>query len=210
MNDPPTFSTTCPHCNKAVDVPYEYAEIDIECPHCQGTFFAQSLQSVDSTIAIPPPLPIESEESLLTAIEDLLRKMIIGIPRFVFIEVPRTLWTLFCDTFPTLVKLIRISVLFLAWVVLAFWPAFVSPSYRYLIPLPSKLFQIIPEINIWWADYILWVWVPLALIGSVWGMFKVVLRKRQRRRDRLQKERSKAEPVSDGNAEKPPGVEQTP
>ena len=154
--------------------------------------------------------PSADESSILDQMEEGLKKMIIGLLKYVFIVSPPKLFRLLSATFPWLVKLIKITFLLFIFLILLLWPLLplwiLNENYiaccisNETVMLLSELqpFIFIGENQKIWFS-ISATWVTLALMGSIWGVAKVSTKKLKIRR--LRKNNSAIESGVSSNAE---------
>lgn len=174
---PAEFKFQCPHCGQSISAAGNVSNTTQTCPTCAQDFTVPKLAH--------PPDASENPDGVLDWIESILHRMVRGIFRFIFCVLPPKIWRFFCDTCPWLAKVIRIGVLFCLWSFLVSWPFI--------------FIRIIPE---HWPDFTLerqpftfilahqsscivaaYTWVGLALLGSIWGVFYIIIHSRRRKAD---------------------------
>jgi hypothetical protein len=116
----------------------------------------------------------------LTSLEHELIKAILGIFKFIFFIIPKNIFNFIRNILPEFIKLLRVSILFLVWLIIVFHPLafffykvnkdYFSYNNLYIFTVENLNFDIFQEVlknNI----FILWtLWIPLALVGSFWGL----------------------------------------
>lgn len=153
----------CPECKQSLQVDEDAGGQKITCPSCS------------KPIGIPFAAPTQADddgEGLLGFLEQILKKMIWGVFRFIFFDSPQKIWRFFVQSFPWLVRMLRVLFYGCAWALLSFWP-FVLTKYvvhlNYLILNDTKSFILKHGNQINALGY---VWAAISLAGSVWGIAK--------------------------------------
>lgn len=164
----------CNHCRKYLVVSPGRIGDTGECPNCQGQFTItfESLVGEDK---------IEEEQAtgLLHTFELMLRKMVIGVFRFIFIILPPAIWRFIYSLCPWFFRLIRVVIILALWLGLVFWPWIVVswiPSHYPEVKLPSFVAE---KPN--FTYYGMFVWIILAASGSIWGLAYVRLKLKRKR-----------------------------
>lgn len=174
-SNPDAFSFNCPICNARLSADKSISGENQSCPKCNGEF--QVPDKPEDEDPLPP-------KDLLEWLESLLLKMVIGIPKFIFVIIPKNLWRMFCDTFPWLVRFVRVSFLFSVWVIMTAWPmsgnSMLSPYIPEFLSTTAAMKYIAEHQKSY--DFFSLCWVGLALAGSIWGLSYVVIRKRRAKR----------------------------
>ena len=77
------------------------------------------------------PVPEEELPNIIQWVGDQFERMLLGIPRFLFVVAPRHCWRLLTDLAPWAVQLLRTAILASLWTLLVFGPlAFHELVYR--------------------------------------------------------------------------------
>jgi DNA-directed RNA polymerase subunit RPC12/RpoP len=153
----------CPECKQSLEIEASEAGMQIECPACNKPILVPTT---------PEQADSESDGGLLGFIEQMLRRMIWGIFRFVFVDSPLRIWRFLVETFPWFIRLLRVAVYLLIWATLCFWPFL---ALRYVPALKSEhcaqlvAFTTSHQTTIKIFGYI---WVSVCLAGSLWGIAK--------------------------------------
>jgi hypothetical protein len=169
---------TCPHCAQAVNLNDSTPGKTTSCPLCGKEF------------VIPDPNPSQNifstsiqneDENFFSILESILKKMIVGIPKFIFCEAPRKILLVLERLFPWLIKFIRVFILFTLWIFLLAWPIFFAKQCRiYICDQLSIIDPLTLDISYPWI-LLCWLWVGLAVLGSLWGLLYVTIRKRRQK-----------------------------
>jgi hypothetical protein len=151
--------------------------------------FAESGTSAPGEDAEPKSAKKSWLWRVLDRFEDIEIRMIVGVFRFTFVRVPLFIKDLAVNWFPTLVKFIKVTLLFAFWCLLIVGPVVwlnkdrvgvlfeqPTPMWTWMeawsTPLPG-----IEQIR----DISTWLWSSVALMGSVWGVLYVRRVRRSRR-----------------------------
>jgi hypothetical protein len=150
---------------------------------------AQELQSNNNlpddpglhTLPHPPNQTTLGNEPdpLLDQIIGVLKRMIIGVFRFSFGRLPNLIWQWIKQINPTLQKVAFIFGLFVLWMALIIWPLILmeSLSDESLNHLPSFL-QHYRDNPLSLASLLVWGWIGITLLGSIWGVHFVRLKRK--------------------------------
>jgi hypothetical protein len=99
----------------------------------------------------------------LKDIEDALWRMIMGIFQFIFLGLPEWVYRVLVDTVrPVTIRLMNVFALLFLWLTVVFGPVVVAVKVG---------------VSFWVGEAVT-AWVILALGGSLWGLFRIV-RKRK-------------------------------
>lgn len=186
-----TISINCPGCGKQVDAPDEAMGKKVSCAVCKHIFVATVANEqvenagVGGTNEIAADKEGESSllDRLLAFIEDCLKRMIVGIPRFLVSSIS-SLVMFIIRSASLAIRLSRIAFYVTVLSVLLLGPATVawidklwSPGWR-LAPFPWQVMEWIRQ-----YEYLLrvgsTVWLALAFCGALWGLVHV--RKKRKR-----------------------------
>lgn len=125
---------------------------------------------------------------LLDKLEDVEIRMIYGIFRFIFIRVPCFIRDIILEWFPTLLKFLKVTVLFLIWCLIILSPIvlFSYNSYEKKIHHGSDYTSSFQDIlyfiinleflktsSQFSENYMIWIWSILGVMGSVWGILYI-------------------------------------
>ena len=153
----------CPECKQSLEIEASAAGERIDCPACaKSIIIPNSATQTES----------DSDGGLLGFIEQMLRRMIWGIFRFVFIDSPLRIWRFLVETFPWFIRLLRVAVYGIIWAVISFWPLL---AVRYFPAIKSEMFAKLVgfvfthQVSIRVFGY---VWAAVCLAGSLWGIIK--------------------------------------
>ena len=153
----------CPECKQSLEIEASAAGTRIECPACNKPILVPTM---------PEDTNAETDGGLLGFIEQMLRRMIWGIFRFVFIDSPLRIWRFLLETFPWFIRLLRVAVYGIIWAFISFWPLL---GVRYIPAIKSdKFVQLVGfitnhQVSIRVFGY---AWVAICLAGSLWGIIK--------------------------------------
>ncbi len=113
---------------------------------------------------------MESGKNFFDYIEEILKKMIFGIPKFIFWCLPHSIYLFTMKIFPLFTRLIKVLFLFFVWILFLIWPYIFWETDPFLFK--TKYYNY----------YILFVssWISLGVIGSIWGLFRVRLSRKRR------------------------------
>ena len=187
-----TLSIICPSCGKQVSVPDEAKGKKVSCAFCKHVFVAAVVNEPTSNvggwqITEPPDNDVTSAnlmDRLLAFIEDCLKRMIVGIPRFLVSSMSSGVMFIVRSA-SLAIRLSRIAFYVTVLAAIVLGPALVawidklwSPSWR-LAPFPWQVMEWVRQ-----YEYLLRisssVWLVLAFCGSLWGLVHV--RKQRKRR----------------------------
>jgi thiol:disulfide interchange protein len=99
----------------------------------------------------------------LADVEDGGWRMIRGVFRFAFHRLPEWVCRTLLDTVgPVTIRLIRVLVVFTLWLAIVFGPVLIAAK----LSLPS------------WGKMAAAAWLVLALIGSIWGRYRLAKKRR--------------------------------
>ena len=164
----------CKHCGQHIMVRKVDFGKTSACPNCHK-------QLTISGESLIPEQESADEQTIgwLHEIEIILRKMLVGIFRFIFLILPKMSWHALGVIVPWAQRLIRIVVVLAVWMGSVFWPGIVVWGFPWLfpsvqLPLFVKEHPDLTTVGVF-------VWISLALTGSGWGLVYVKLkRKRQK------------------------------
>ena len=140
-------------------------------------------------------------------IGDQFEKMLLGIPKFLFVIFPRWLWQWLRETLPTAMQTLRMVTLAVVWTAVAFGPLALSHDPdRLPDPIRNALDAAPP------AGPLVWGWTLVAVAGSVYGLLYVVLKRRQlRKAAKAGRSGSESDPVQPKTGPQPsPSPDRTP
>lgn len=161
----------CSECKQSLEIEATAAGSRIECPACKQSILVPLM---------PEGADAETDGGLLGFIEQILRRMIGGIFRFVFLDSPLRIWRFLVQTFPWLIKLLRVAMYGLIWAMLSFWPFL---ALRYLPALKSEYFSKLVEFiaSHQTGLYVFaYIWVTVCWVGSLWGIIRWVSQRREK------------------------------
>jgi len=164
---------TCPECKQSLEIEASEAGMQIECPACNKPIYVPTT---------PEQADSESDGGLLGFIEQMLRRMIWGIFRFVFVDSPLRIWRFLIDTFPWFIRLLRVAVYLLIWATLCFWPFL---ALRYVPALKSEnCAELVTFVNSHQTTIMIvgYIWVSVCLAGSLWGIAKWTSQRRAKKK----------------------------
>ena len=170
MND---LNFQCPECKQSLEIEASAAGTRIECPACNKPVLVPTK---------PEDADAETDGGLLGFIEQMLRRMIWGIFRFVFLDSPLRIWQFFVQSFPWFIRLLRVAVYGLIWAMLSFWPFL---ALRYVPALKSAQFTQLVAFTTSHQTGIkifAYIWVGICLAGSLWGIIKWTSQRRSKAR----------------------------
>lgn len=99
----------------------------------------------------------------LADIEEMLWRMVCGVFHFAFHRLPEWVYRTLLDTVgPLTIRLIRVLVVFALWLAIVFSPVIIAAK----LSLPSS------------GDMAAAAWLVLALIGSIWGCYRLAKKRR--------------------------------
>lgn len=153
----------CPECKQSLEIEASAAGTRIDCPACNKAVLVPTT---------PEGNGADADGGLLGFIEQMLRRMIWGIFRFVFIDSPLRIWRFLLETFPWFIRLMRVAVYGIIWAFISFWPLL---GVRYIPAIKSdKFVQLVGfitnhQVSIRVFGY---AWVAICLAGSLWGIIK--------------------------------------
>lgn len=153
----------CPECKQSLEIEASAAGTRIECPACNKPILVPTT---------PEDTNAEADGGLLGFIEQMLRRMIWGIFRFVFVDSPLRIWRFLLETFPWFIRLMRVAVYGIIWAFISFWPLL---AVRYIPAIKSEMFAKLVgfitnhQVSIRVFGY---AWVAICLAGSLWGIIK--------------------------------------
>lgn len=129
--------------------------------------------------AVPPEIIAPAAE--LDWIEDILKRMIVGLFRFVFVRVPVEIYRALVHWYPTLVQVVRILFLFASWLVCTFGPAALAWGLRvgWFRDVPWEWLRGLQLP--WYGDALIVFYTALAVAGSFWGIQYIKLKRRKRK-----------------------------
>jgi DNA-directed RNA polymerase subunit RPC12/RpoP len=162
---------TCSECKQSLEIEASAAGERIDCPACGKSVVVPSATGQTNS---------ESDGGLLGFIEQMLRRMIWGIFRFVFLDSPLRIWRLLVETFPWFIRLIRVAVYGLIWAALSFWPFL---ALRYIPAIKSEQFAKLVAFTVRHQTSIRifgYVWAAVCLAGSLWGIAKWTSQRRSK------------------------------
>lgn len=160
MND---IKFQCPECKQNLEIDASAAGERIDCPACKKPIVVPATDRLNE---------LESDGGLLGFIEQMLRRMIWGIFRFVFVDSPKRIWRFLVETFPWFIRLIRVAFYAVIWAALAFWPLI---AVRYIPMIKSvRLADTVAFIDTHHTSIRIFtiVWVAICMAGSLWGIAK--------------------------------------
>lgn len=176
------FTFNCPDCDQRVSADKSLAGSSQACPTCGTEFLVPGLGE--------PENPEESSNLFVWA-ENTLIKMIIGVPRFILWVIPRETFLFLARAFPLLIKLVRVGFLFLVWLGIVLWPfTLIRNSREAAFARIATADPLQIDFNKTWYLGFCWIWLGLAICGSIWGIFYIVLRKRRRKKKQRQAQAS--------------------
>jgi hypothetical protein len=113
---------------------------------------------------------------VLDYLEDILVRMIKGIIKFIFFQLPKNIIDLLLKLFPTFIKFIKVSFLLVVWLVIIIGPMVFFGYFDRFNDLPlidsSNLVNLLMEtmnFEISQRPYTI-LWLALAAVGSIWGI----------------------------------------
>jgi|GEM_PF-3463843 DNA-directed RNA polymerase subunit RPC12/RpoP len=163
----------CPECKQSLEIEASAAGTRIECPACNQPILVPTT---------PEDADAEADGGLLGFIEQMLRRMIWGIFRFVFLDSPLRIWRFLVQTFPWFIRLLRVAVYGLIWAILSFWPFL---ALRYVPCLKSEHFSQMVAFTTSHQTGIKifgYIWAGVCLAGSLWGIIKWTSQQRSKAR----------------------------
>jgi hypothetical protein len=188
-----TLSIHCPSCGKQVSIPEEAKGKKVSCAFCKHVFVAAVTDELAGDIGDQStselPLGHEAESNLmdrfLAFIEDCLKRMIVGIPRFLVSSISNVV-RFIVRSASLAIRLSRIAFYLAVLTTIVLGPALVawidvlwSPSWR-LAPFPWQVMEWIRQ-----YEYLLRVgsavWLALAFCGALWGLVRVRKERKRRR-----------------------------
>lgn len=153
-----------------------------------------------STMSDQPPVDTNKlHDELPGAIQwvgDQFEKMLLGIPKFLFVIFPRWLWQWLRETLPTVMQTVRMLTLAVLWAAVAFGPFVLWQNVDQIPDQVREAFNAVPS-----SRALVSAWTLVAVAGSVYGLFYVALR---RRRLRKAKRVANADRSGPGRAPAPP------
>ena len=153
----------CPSCSQSLEVDADAAGHRIECPACAKTLM----------VPVPTARKAGGEiEGLLGFVEQMLKRMIAGVFRFVFIDSPERIWRFIVRSFPWFIRLLRVMVYAGCWALLVFWPLLLVkcvPHLDHASVNGIRAFVAEYNVHIRIGGY---VWATICLAGSVWGIVR--------------------------------------
>ena len=163
----------CGNCGQRILVTAENYGTTGLCPNCENPI------EISEEKIIPQDQVQEIQAtSWIHELELLLRKMIIGIFRFIFWVRPSAICSFVILLFPWILRGARVLCIFGAWLVLVLWP-WITIKW-----IPQKFPDV--QMPAWVTEhpdltYIAGaIWIALALIASIWGAIYVRLRRRKK------------------------------
>lgn len=130
----------------------------------------------------------------LNTIEQLERKMIIGIFKFTFYKCPNFIWSTIKSWLPNVVKLAKVWLFFCAWLCIVLFPVIyyiytsgqagyvagwlsekvrsahsATESIKYIVNAAIYVYEFILQ------DHVAFIlgWIALCLVGSFWGVLHI-------------------------------------
>lgn len=163
----------CNHCGQHIAIREADFGTTVGCPTCQHPI------TISGESLIPEEKSADAQSvGWLHEIEILLRKMLVGVVRFIFRVLPRMIRHLVIFVFPWSLRLIRIVAILAVWLGLVFWPWIVVswvPKQFPSVQMPAFLNEK-PLI-----EFGVWGWIVLALVGSGWGLVHVSIKRRRQK-----------------------------
>lgn len=170
----------CPRCTAPLDAMAYASGLPFNCGGCGAK--VQRKPGMGEAASESETASVESESGTgwLDYLQELLIKMILGIPWFFFDELPRRIAAAVRRWFPTLFKLAVVLLLVSVWLLLATGPIFVISRIRdgefvwrsVVLSLPTFYRKHVTTWNVAVMSY-----TVLAVYASIWG----ALRERRRR-----------------------------
>ena len=131
-----------------------------------------------------------SQKNIFDAIGDFFAKMLKGIFIFVFCKIPVNLWNLLSDIeqlkklLKYLYSIIRAIVLCAIWIVVVFigWWFFLREQFiKFWLQVWDLVLQFYFHTLVFLKENAGWIWMILALCGSIYGLLYVTLKRRSKR-----------------------------
>lgn len=172
------FTFSCPDCDQRISADISLAGSTQPCPTCGTEFIVPGLGEPEDS---------QESHSLFAWAESTLIKMIIGVPRFILWVIPRETILFLERAFPWLVRLVRVGFLFIVWLGIVLWPfALIHNCREAVFARIGTTDPLQIDFNKTWFLVFCWIWIGLAICGSIWGIFYIVLRKRRRKKKQRQ------------------------
>jgi len=167
----------CPECKQPLEVDEDAAGQSINCPACS------------KPITIPPPVPLPAQDDaagLLGFLEQFFRRMIWGVFRFIFVDSPQKIVRFLVQSFPWIVRLVRVILYAAVWICLTFWPLLVA---NYAVRIGHQSMNGLREYVQMHGNQvscISYIWSGICIVGSLWGLAKWSAIHRARKHRKLQ------------------------
>ena len=170
----------CPKCQVPLPAELTSSGRPFTCFHCGAQLLKKSRGSEAHVDATYDTGSVESD-GVLAFLEDLLVRMIVGVFRFIFVKLPSELYRALRRWFPTLMRVVKILILLVAWLTLVFGPLFGSlhraGSAKMWLPYEIT----VPAFYLRHAqllDALVLGYSAIAVVGSIWGA--VYMRRRRK------------------------------
>lgn len=126
--------------------------------------------------------PVSNTGSLwrfLDWVEEIIWRMIVGVIRFIFRELPKWVIDILKEWFPTFTKLIKVILLIVTFLIISFGPG----VYVYLSTHNLYFYSYqYPKIIVFepWVNWIMYGWTTVAILGALWGLIRLRIRRKGR------------------------------
>jgi hypothetical protein len=167
----------CPECNRPLVVDADAGGRKVNCPACSNP------------LLIPPGALLmtpHDKKAVIVFNKQLLKKTIQRISIFTFLDLPRSLRSLFVLLIPWMVRLLRIMLYVCIWIILAFGPFIITSCIMKIEHSALHRAQWFIYNRSHLIANLGYVWVAICLAGLFWRITKwASLRKAQNAKAKL-------------------------